>query len=129
MEGETFQPRPSSRAATAPVPSVALPPCPLAPVGFSALIERVWAVDSRARLPRSRPRPLKGRSTEALLLLCPKARGAERLQRQVSRLAAHVLGDDLAGNRAQQHTLGSMARGDGNPLPPRHGAEQGKAVG
>src|SRR5256886_6729032 len=50
--GETFQPWPSSRAAAAPVPSVALPPCPLAPVGFSALIERVWALESRVRLPR-----------------------------------------------------------------------------
>ncbi|MEZ4715087.1 MAG: hypothetical protein R2851_03205 [Caldilineaceae bacterium] len=40
MEGETFQPWPSSRAESAPVPSVALPPAPLAPVKFSALIER-----------------------------------------------------------------------------------------
>ena len=28
-DGETFQPWPRSRAALAPVPSVALPPCPL----------------------------------------------------------------------------------------------------
>src|SRR5262249_27258481 len=39
--GETFQPRPRSRAAPAPVPSVAMPPEPLAPVGFSALTERL----------------------------------------------------------------------------------------
>src|SRR5437763_11174335 len=129
MEGETFQPWPSSRAAPAPVPSVALPPCPLAPVGFSALIERVWAVDSRARLPRCRPRPLKEGSTEVLLLLCPKAHGAEGLQRQVGWLTAHVLGDDLACDGAQEHALGRVARGDGDTLPPRHGAEQGNAVG
>src|ERR671936_2290140 len=129
MEGETFQPRPNSRAATAPVPSMALPPFPLAPVGFSALSERVWAVDSRARLPRCRPRPSKGRPIEALLLLCPKARGAEGLQRQVGWLTAHVLGDDLARDGAQEHALGRVARGDGDTLPPRHGAEQGNAVG
>src|SRR5215470_18219104 len=41
MLGETFQPRPSSRAAAAPVPSLAIPPEPLAPVGFSALTERL----------------------------------------------------------------------------------------
>jgi hypothetical protein len=43
IEGETFQPRPRSRAASAPVPSVAPPPAPGAPVGFSGLIERVTA--------------------------------------------------------------------------------------
>ena len=58
MQGETFQPGPNSRAATAPVPSVAMPPCPLPPVGFSELIERVSALESRARLPRCSPKPL-----------------------------------------------------------------------
>ena len=41
MLGDIFQPRPRSRPAAAPVPSVARPPCPGAPVGFSGLIERV----------------------------------------------------------------------------------------
>src|SRR6516162_5343300 len=59
FDGETFQPRPRSRAGPAPVPSVAMPPRPFSPVGFSGLIDRVRAVDSRARLPRPRPNPLK----------------------------------------------------------------------
>ena len=59
--GDTFQPWPSSRAATAPVPSVAMPACPLAPVKFSALIERVTALDSLDRLPRLMSSPLKVR--------------------------------------------------------------------
>src|SRR5690606_4384708 len=58
MLGETFHPCPSSRAASAPVPSVALPPSPFAPVKFSALIDRVSAFDSRDRLPRCIPSPL-----------------------------------------------------------------------
>src|SRR3972149_6444411 len=60
MDGDTFQPRPISRAAYCPVPSVAMPPCPLAPVKFSALIERVWAFDKRERLPRFMCKPSKG---------------------------------------------------------------------
>src|SRR6266700_3262566 len=59
IEGETFHPWPRSRAQLAPVPSVAIPPRPFSPVGFSALIERVFARERRARLPRSIPRPLK----------------------------------------------------------------------
>src|SRR6187549_1418730 len=39
--GETFQPRPRSRAARAPVPSVARPPPPGEPSKFSGLMERV----------------------------------------------------------------------------------------
>jgi hypothetical protein len=57
MQGAIFQPCPSSRAASPPTPSVAAPPCPRAPVGFYALIERVCASDSRARLPRPIPKP------------------------------------------------------------------------
>src|SRR3954470_18788313 len=60
MLGDTFQPTPRSRAAKAPVPSVALPPPPFCPSKFSALIERVCAPDSRERFPRLIPRPLKG---------------------------------------------------------------------
>ena len=41
-----------------PVPVVARAPIPLAPVGFSGLIERVCAGDRRATLPRCTPRPL-----------------------------------------------------------------------
>ena len=47
-------------AATAPVPSVAMPPAPFAPVKFSALIERDFARERRARFPMPRPRPLNG---------------------------------------------------------------------
>src|SRR5215213_8490528 len=41
MLGDTFQPRPRSRPAAAPVPAAACPPSPGAPVGFSGLMERV----------------------------------------------------------------------------------------
>ena len=41
IEGDTFQPWPNSRDESAPVPVVAWPAWPLAPVKFSALIERV----------------------------------------------------------------------------------------
>ena len=58
-EGETFQPRPSSRAAPSPVPLVAMPALPFSPVKFSALMERDWALESRERLPRVMSRPLK----------------------------------------------------------------------
>src|SRR3954447_25546816 len=60
-DGETFQPRPRSRAAPAPVPSVALPPSPLAPVKFSGLIDRVFALDRRDRSPMPVVMPLNGR--------------------------------------------------------------------
>src|SRR5215208_2740957 len=49
-EGDTFQPTPRSRAAPAPVPRVALPPPPLAPPKFSALIDRVLTLRNRAML-------------------------------------------------------------------------------
>ena len=39
--GDTFQPKPRSRAALAPVPSVARAPAPRAPVGFSAVMARL----------------------------------------------------------------------------------------
>src|SRR5262245_14068839 len=58
-DGESFQPWPRSRAAFAPVPLVAMPPLPFSPVKFSALIERVRALDKRDRLPRCMPRPSK----------------------------------------------------------------------
>src|SRR5689334_22139812 len=60
-DGEIFQPWPSSRAALAPVPWVALPPSPLAPVKFSGLIERVFALERRDRSPTPVVMPLKGR--------------------------------------------------------------------
>jgi hypothetical protein len=46
-DGEIFHFWPRSRAASLPVPSVAMPPSPLAPVKFSGLIERVRAPESR----------------------------------------------------------------------------------
>ncbi len=58
-EGDTFQPRPSSRAAFWPVPSLAIPPRPFSPVRFSGLIERVRAFDSRDSEPMPMPRPSK----------------------------------------------------------------------
>src|SRR5438552_853650 len=58
IEGDTFHPCPSSRAATAPVPSRAIPALPFSPVKFSALIERVFAFDNRERLPRLMFSPL-----------------------------------------------------------------------
>src|SRR5712692_9267257 len=57
--GEIFQPRPRSLAARAPVPAVAMPPCPGAPEKFSGLIDRVLASDNLERLPRPMPSPLK----------------------------------------------------------------------
>src|SRR5713226_9550214 len=57
--GEIFQPRPRSLAARAPVPAVAMPPCPGAPEKFSGLMDRVRAWDSRARFPSPMPSPLK----------------------------------------------------------------------
>ena len=47
-----------SRAALAPVPSTAMPPWPLPPAKFSALIDLVWAVDRRDKLPSDIPSPL-----------------------------------------------------------------------
>src|SRR5438552_818134 len=55
--GETFHPSPRSRAAAAPVPSVAMPPRPFSPVKFSGLIERVSASASRHRFARPTPSP------------------------------------------------------------------------
>src|SRR5690348_9135527 len=64
-EGDTFQPLPRSRAALAPVPSVACPPAPLAPVKFSGLIDRVFAFDSLGRSPTPVVMPLNGRGAGA----------------------------------------------------------------
>jgi hypothetical protein len=52
-DGETFHPCPSSRLAPCPVPVVAMPALPFSPVRFSGLIERVSALESRQRLPKS----------------------------------------------------------------------------
>ena len=46
-EGEIFQPRPSSRAKSLPVPSTAMPPLPFSPVTFSGLIDRDRADERR----------------------------------------------------------------------------------
>ena len=46
-DGLIFQPLPRSRAAFAPVPSLAAPPLPFSPVGFSGLIDKVRALESR----------------------------------------------------------------------------------
>src|SRR5690349_1949214 len=59
MQGDIFQPCPRSRAARAPVPSVAIPALPFSPVKFSALMDRVFAPDSREILCSPIPRPLK----------------------------------------------------------------------
>src|SRR4029450_11848778 len=61
-EGETFQPCPRSLDALPPVPCVALPPSPLAPVKFSGLIDRVLAFDRRDRSPTPVVIPLNGRA-------------------------------------------------------------------
>src|SRR5947209_271317 len=51
--GETFQLWPRSRAACAPVPSVARPPWPGSPEKFSGLIDRDRSADKRANAARS----------------------------------------------------------------------------
>src|SRR5579862_624296 len=60
MNGLTFQPCPSSRAASFALPfsKVAIPPLPGSPVKFSGPIDRVFASDRRDRLPRFMSRPL-----------------------------------------------------------------------
>jgi len=47
MAGDTFQPRPNSRVAALPSPSVAMPPWPFSPVRFSGLIDRDCAGETR----------------------------------------------------------------------------------
>jgi len=69
MQGEIFQPRPRSRAHSAPRPSVAMPALPFSPVKFSGLMERVTAFERRERLPRLQPNPLYGE------LIMPKRSG------------------------------------------------------
>jgi len=56
IDGDTFQPWPSSRAAGAPVPSVAMPPAPFAPVKFSGLTDRVTPSASCHNSPMRAPR-------------------------------------------------------------------------
>src|ERR1700720_849214 len=73
IDGETFQVRPNSRDGTLPVPSVAMPALPLAPVKFSALIERVSALERRERLPIWLPNPSKERSIFASCWLVVRA--------------------------------------------------------
>jgi hypothetical protein len=58
IDGDIFQPGPSSRAARAPVPSVDRQAWPFSPVKFSGLIERLRACDTRDKLPGKGPRPL-----------------------------------------------------------------------
>jgi hypothetical protein len=69
MDGETFHPRPSSRAGIARVPSVAMPPRPGSPVWFSALIDRVWAADMRDNVPSPMPSPLNSPIVDSALRL------------------------------------------------------------
>src|SRR5262249_25158811 len=59
-DGLTFQLTPRSRAGPAPVPVVAFPPAPLAPLKFSGLMLRLLAGDRRKRLERLDSTPLKG---------------------------------------------------------------------
>src|SRR6266404_1136352 len=58
-KGETFQPCPRSRAAPLAAPSVDIPALPFSPLKFSGLMERVFALEVRLRLPRFKSRPLK----------------------------------------------------------------------
>src|SRR6202000_2737679 len=48
--GLTFQPWPSSLAASLPVPVMAMPPLPFSPVKFSGLMERLLASDTWYKL-------------------------------------------------------------------------------
>src|ERR1700761_2315835 len=91
--GETFQPWPRSRAICAAGPSVDLPPAPFSPVKFSGEIERDFALESRARLPRLRPRPLKS----AIRELRGVGREAARVQRKHQRAGAEGPGRRLGG--------------------------------
>src|SRR6056297_315949 len=56
--GLSFHPSPRSRAACAPVPSVARAPAFFSPEKFSGLMLRLRASESRLRLPRCIPSPL-----------------------------------------------------------------------
>src|SRR5262245_61343263 len=130
-DGDTFQPRPRCVAATAPVPSAAIPPAPFAPVKFSALIERDFARERRARLPMPRPRPLNGC---VIWLLLPVVVGSEA-ERRAAACARHAgrrpPGADVAPRGAAR---GELARGErvlarlevgqpdrARPLLPEHG--------
>src|SRR5277367_1361367 len=55
MEGETFQPWPSSREACAPSPLVAMPAWPFSPVKFSGLMERDSTLSRRKIFSRFTP--------------------------------------------------------------------------
>src|SRR3954469_23451784 len=87
-----------------------MPPWPFLPLKFSGLIERVFAADSRARVPRCMPRPLKR------AILCSIA---ERIQagllylhsfvglRQQGTFGFFVAGFRPAGPKNQPHTVKS----------------------
>ena len=87
-DGEIFQPGPRSRAAAAPVPVVARPPCPLAPLKFSGLIERVLAPDRRYQIGHACRQAVERARGAGLCSRPPakpeKARGAERAEHGAS---------------------------------------------
>src|SRR6476659_8782155 len=58
-DGEIFHPTPRSFASLLPVPSVAMPPLPFAPVKFSGEMDRDLALESRGRSPRPVTTPSK----------------------------------------------------------------------
>src|SRR5215831_11482119 len=68
--GFTFHPCPNSLALFAALPfcSVAIPPFPGPPVGFSGLIERLFASLKRNKLPGFMLRPLKAEELCALAI-------------------------------------------------------------
>jgi hypothetical protein len=78
-DGEIFQPRPNSRAAFLPVPSVAMAALPFSPVKFSGLIERVLAFDSRGKPAKSMPSPSDCRPPQNDLQLHPGRYTREQL--------------------------------------------------
>src|SRR6185437_11224638 len=102
LDGEIFQPRPSPRAWTAPVPSSAIPPLPFWPVGFSGLIERDLASDKRDRLPRCSPSPENLSAIGPLSLLGRASLDAARLDR----FDDAFLKDDEHHNGRQRHDRG-----------------------
>src|ERR1700761_873723 len=99
FDGEISPPRPSPRAWIAPVPSSAMPPLPFSPVGFSGLIERDFAEDSRDRLPRCNPRPEK-----PSVMPIPSSASARLLDaRRLNRLDDALLEDHEHDDRRKRH--------------------------
>src|SRR5580704_1385862 len=113
--GETFQPWPRSRAICAAGPSVDMPPLPFSPLKFSGEIERDLALESLARLPRLRPRPLKS-AIQRLRLCLQKAAGGERAHQ---RAGAEGPGRGLGGKADLVDERAEFVRGD-----PHHVARQ-----